>query len=54
MRAMSTTQVSLKESTAEQESDECPNGEEWCPGPRETVDDPLPCFDCFHVLPDER
>ncbi|ELZ26522.1 hypothetical protein C475_08852 [Halosimplex carlsbadense 2-9-1] len=26
---------------------------DWCPGPRETADDPLPCFDCYHVLEEE-
>lgn len=34
----------------EAEREECPNGEEWCPGPD---GDSLPCFACFE-LPEER
>lgn len=24
--------------------------EDWCPGPRDTADDPLPCFDCYEQI----
>lgn len=36
--------VAVEASTGE--SDTCPNGEEWCPGPDA---DELPCFECFEV-----
>jgi hypothetical protein len=36
----------VTDETAEQEEDDrC--DEDWCPGPRDTADDPLPCFSCF-------
>jgi hypothetical protein len=31
----------------DQDDDECPNGEAWCPGPAAVRDDELPCFECF-------
>lgn len=44
--------VVLEDTTAADDLDDSGCDEDWCPGPRASPADPLPCFDCFRGLDD--